>query len=214
MSTEVPAITSPTSLVWPGGDPARVIAELAPLLARPGLVVVRFVATGVGPPTPWPALEQWTTARAVTVADVVADLAVPALELALCADLVVLRAGVTLSLPGPAEAPTAGLTWAAGRGGASALRHALLVGGPLAADTALALGLAHAVVARDAPLPLPDPVSLPAVTAARDLLRCDAGRGRAALELATFRFLFATGHPEEGARAFLDRRPPTFADGG
>ena len=48
--------------------------------------------------------------------------------------------------------------------------------------------------------------------AARDLMRCRAGgtAGRA-LELATFRLLFAAGDPVEGARAFLEKRPPRFS---
>jgi enoyl-CoA hydratase/carnithine racemase len=39
-----------------------------------------------------------------------------------------------------------------------------------------------------------------------------SARGSAglALELATFRLLFAAGDPEEGARAFLEKRDPRF----
>ena len=43
--------------------------------------------------------------------------------------------------------------------------------------------------------------------------RADGGAGRA-LELATFRLLFAAGDPEEGARAFLERRSPRFGGEG
>jgi enoyl-CoA hydratase/carnithine racemase len=79
------------------------------------------------------------------------------------------------------------------------------------AGEAVRLGLAHQLVAADADLPLPDPASTAALTAARDLMRsrADGSAGRA-LELATFRLLFAAGDPEEGARAFLERRAPRF----
>ena len=36
------------------------------------------------------------------------------------------------------------------------------------------------------------------------------GSAGLALELASFRLLFAAGDPEEGARAFLDKREPEF----
>ena len=71
--------------------------------------------------------------------------------------------------------------------------------------------LAHEVVDSADELPLPSPASLAAATAARDLMRSQAaGEPGRALELATFRLLFASGDPNEGARAFLERRNPTF----
>ena len=54
-------------------------------------------------------------------------------------------------------------------------------------------------------------MSVASLTAARDLLRASArGSAGLALELATFRLLFAAGDPEEGARAFLEKRDPKF----
>lgn len=200
-------------LEWPvEGDPGRVLTGLRADLRRPGVVVVRFAASRPGAALPWPLVERWTSSRALTVADVTADLAVPAAEIALCADLVYLRSGVSLHLPEPSAPPTAALTWAFARAGRAALRHGLLGGGVMTAAEAVALGLAQAVLPAGAPLPLPDPRSLAAATAARDLLRSRDLGSRPTLELATFRYLFATGDPEEGATAFLQRRPPRFSD--
>jgi enoyl-CoA hydratase/carnithine racemase len=76
---------------------------------------------------------------------------------------------------------------------------------------AVVLGLATAEVAEDCPLPIPDDASVASLTAARDLMRASArGSSGLALELASFRLLFAAGDPEEGARAFLEKRDPKF----
>jgi enoyl-CoA hydratase/carnithine racemase len=54
-------------------------------------------------------------------------------------------------------------------------------------------------------------MSVASLTAARDLMRASArGSAGLALELASFRLLFAAGDPEEGARAFLEKRDPEF----
>jgi enoyl-CoA hydratase/carnithine racemase len=164
---------------------------------------------------PWVDLEPWTRSRAVTVADLQGSLAPPALDVALCCDLVYLRAGAQVLLPGPDEAPTVGVVWAVARAGRGALARGILTGGAVSCDEAVRLGLAHAVADPGQPLPLPDTCSLAALTTARDLMRSRATRGPGlALELASFRLLFATGDPEEGARAFLERREPEFGHGG
>jgi len=73
------------------------------------------------------------------------------------------------------------------------------------------LGVATAVVPVDEPLPLPKSMSEASLTAARDLMRASArGSAGLALELASFRLLFAAGDPEEGACAFLEKRAPDF----
>jgi hypothetical protein len=66
----------------------------------------------------------------------------------------------------------------------------------------------------ETPLPISRTVSLASCIAARDLARTRSTRRPAlALELATFRFLFAVGDPAEGAAAFLERRTPGFGGG-
>jgi enoyl-CoA hydratase/carnithine racemase len=75
----------------------------------------------------------------------------------------------------------------------------------------LALGLAEEVLADDQKLPFPISASIAALTAARDLVRSAARGGPGlALELASFRLLFAGGDPAEGAQAFLAKRDPAF----
>ena len=62
-----------------------------------------------------------------------------------------------------------------------------------------------------ASLPLPSNLSVAALTTARDLMRSAISGGPGlALELASFRLLFAAGEPAEGARAFLEKRRPDF----
>ncbi len=200
-------------MCWDGARPAPgQLADLLGLAKTPGVLVVRFEGPrGGAEPLDWSLLEAWTRSRAVTVADMAADPGVPGLDLALAADLVVLREGVDLRLPGPGELPSPGIVWAAGRAGPRALRRILLGEGPLAAEEALDLGLVHRVVGEEAPLPLPRPLSGPSLTIVRDLLRSRAAwEGALALEQASFRLLFALGHPREGARAFLERRAPEF----
>jgi len=180
---------------------------------KPGLMVVAFATNHSGDPLPWPELERWTRSRAVTVADINGRLELPALEVALCSDLVYLREGAVLGLPDAECRPSAGMVWALSRAGRPALAAGLLGGGPLAAIEARRVGLAQEVVAPHGELPLPASPGLAALTAARDLMRSRAsGAAGLALELATFRLLFASGEPAEGARAFLDRRSPQFED--
>ena len=151
--------------------------------------------------------------RAVTVADVGCALPSPALEVALCCDLVYLRPGARLELAPSTREAAAGVVWALGRAGGPALRRGLLMGGSMAPAEAVNLGLAAGELAAGAEIPLPEEHALEALTTARDLMRARSGEGGGGvLELAAFRLLFATGAPEEGARAFLEGRPPRFAD--
>lgn len=200
------------SLRWqPELDPMAQLGALVRAASEPGLLVVGFPPRPGGAELPWSAFEGWVRGRAVTVADVEGDIEAPAAEVALCADLVYLRRGVRLDLGDPGEPPPPGVLWALGRAGGEALARGVLEGGWLAAADAVRLGLARAELAPSDPLPLPPPHSRPALTAARDLLRCRAvGSAAMALELATFRLLFATGHPKEGATAFLEGREPEF----
>lgn len=190
------------------------LRELCDRCRSPGVLIVEFIGSRAGRPLPWNELEPWTRSRAVTVADVNGSLAPPALDVALCCDLVYLRVGARLLLPGPREAPTAGSIWALARAGHGALARGMLTGGAVSCDEGVRLGLAHGVVADGSPLPLPDACSQAALTTARDLMRSRATGGPGlALELASFRLLFASGDPEEGARAFLERREPGFGRG-
>jgi enoyl-CoA hydratase/carnithine racemase len=191
--------------------PAEQLGALTAEASAPGLLVVRFEEAAAVGALPWESVEPWLRSRAVTVADVGGELGGGALEAALCCDLVFVRERAALRLPPVDSAPGAGLLWAMVRAGYGALACGLLVGGRLGAREAVQVGLAHQLVAAESELPLPDPASVAALTAARDLMRCraDGSAGRA-LELATFRLLFAAGDPEEGARAFLERREPRF----
>jgi hypothetical protein len=200
------------TLRWqPELDPRARLESLVGAACEPGLLVVVFPRCPRGPELPWRDLEAWVRGRAVTVADVEGDLEAPAASVALCADLVFLRRGVRVDLGDPAEPPPPGVLWALGRAGGEALARGVLEGGWLAASEAVHLGLARAELEPSEPLPLPSPHSRPALTAARDLLRCRAvGSSAMALELATFRLLVATGHPKEGALAFLKGREPEF----
>jgi enoyl-CoA hydratase/carnithine racemase len=196
----------------PGGESGRQLDELVELADRRDMLIVRFLGDGEGTPPPWPRLEPWTRSRAVTVAVIEGPLGSPGLDVALTADLVLVRPSAVLRLPAADAAPSAGVLWALGRAGAQALRIGLLDPHPVAADESVELGLAHRVVRDEEELPVDEDCSLAALVAARDLLRVRSGSasGSLALELATFRLLFAVGHPEEGARAFLERRPPRF----
>ena len=194
-------------------DVSSQLGALCALARRPAVVVVKFPGAATGTAPAWAELEAWTRSRAVTVADVTGPIASPELDIALCSDLVYLRTCAALVMP-PAHDPlTAGLLWSLGRAGRAAVAHCLLDSRTLAPDEAVRLGLAHAVAAADVSLPLPRPHSLAALVAVRDLARARAsGRGALQLELANFRFLFATGDPEEGARAFLEGRNPRFEE--
>ncbi|MEO6260318.1 MAG: enoyl-CoA hydratase-related protein [Thermoanaerobaculia bacterium] len=133
---------------------------------------------------------------------------------ALHADWLVMGAGATLTLRGgetPAPALAGALVWRIG-GRASSL---LLLGpDELSANEALERGIADAVapidVQADALLWTRDWFSSRgnrAFDVAALLLR---SRGGDALERALFAWLFATGEPQEGLRAFLEKRPARF----
>jgi enoyl-CoA hydratase/carnithine racemase len=147
----------------------------------------------------------------VTVADVAGELSSPALDVALCSDLVYLRPRARLRLAASGGPPSDGVIWALGRAGRAALARGLLELDDLSTIDAVMLGVATGTVQEDEPLPLPELMSVASLTAARDLMRASArGSAGLALELASFRLLFAAGDPEEGARAFLEKRDPKF----
>ena len=197
---------------WNHEEEAR--AQIAALVAETreiGYLVVTFPGGGDNDPLPWSALEQWTRSRAVTVSDVAGELSSPALDVALCSDLVYLRPQASLRLAATAGPPSDGVIWALGRAGRSALARGLLEVDDLSAAEAVMLGVGTGIVPADEPLPLPESMSVASLTAARDLMRASAlGSAGLALELASFRLLFAAGDPEEGARAFLEKRDPEF----
>lgn len=204
------------SISWnPDGDGADQLATLVGLSKEPGLLVVVFPAEAAGQSPTERLAGAWIRSRAVTVADVRGPIGGGALEVALGCDLVFVRPDAAFRLAPVEESASPRLVWALARAGAGALARGLLEDGAVAAEEAVEIGLAHALVSPDGELPLPEPASVPAMTSARDLLRCRAGGGAGrALEMATFRLLFAAGDPEEGARAFLERRPPRFGSGG
>ena len=176
-----------------------------------GHLLLNFPGGGDGRALSWSVVEPWTRSRAVTVAEVTGELASPALDVALCSDLVYLRPRARLRLSVSPAPPSDGVIWALGRAGRAALARGLLEEGDVSASDAVALGLALAVVNDEDALPLPETLSVASLTAARDLLRASArGSAGLALELASFRLLFAAGDPEEGARAFLEKRDPKF----
>jgi len=176
-----------------------------------GFLAVDYEGGGDGSGIALEVIGQWTRSRAVTCAVVGGDVASPALDIALCSDLVYLLPMTRLRLATGSGAPTPGVIWALGRAGRRALARGLLSTADLDPDEAKEIGVAHSVLRNREELPIPLGASLTAVTIARDLMRSalpgSAGR---ALELAAFRLLFAAGDPEEGARAFLDKRKPSF----
>lgn len=185
----------------------RLVAEAIDI----GYLVVEYPAGGDGAGLAWSTVAPWTRSRAVTVALATGRLASPALDVALCSDLVYLRPAASLVLSGSPAPPSDGVIWALGRAGRKALARGLLEVGEVSAGEALDLAIANAVVAGGEDLPLPANRSVAALTAARDVLRAGArGSAGLALELASFRLLFAAGDPEEGARAFLEKREPKF----
>jgi len=197
---------------WSHEDEAGAqVAALTSETRELGYLVVTFREGGGGDPLPWSALEKWTRSRAVTVAEIAGELASPALDVALCSDLIYLRPQASLRLAASVGPPSDGVIWALGRAGRAALARGLLEEDDLSAVDAVTLGIATDIVPTDQPLPLPNSVSVASLTAARDLLRASArGSAGLALELASFRLLFAAGDPEEGARAFLEKRDPKF----
>lgn len=198
---------------WTGNSGPQHLAQLLDQAAGPGRMLLRFDASPPGPQVPWRMLEAWTRTRAVTVAEVVGAIASPALDVALCCDVVFIRSDGELRLPSGGEVPSPALVWALGRAGRAALARGLLGGGAIGPQEAVRLGLATAVLGELDPLPWSVDGSIAAVTAARDLMRAGtAGNGARTLELATFRWLFAVGDPEEGARAFLEKREARFGE--
>ncbi len=152
----------------------------------------------------------------MTIADIKCSLSGMALDIAINSDIVYMREGSILEFPNQDVIPSPHLIWAAGRAGRPALRR-LLLGNQkdktgLDPTEAVALNFAAAALPLEGDLPLPEPHSIPALTAARDLMRA-SGSGGHALELATFRLLFASADPNEGALAFMQRRPANFDDG-
>jgi enoyl-CoA hydratase/carnithine racemase len=209
----VPATLSPVRYVeWDTErDPNMQLEALLEETDPPDVLVVRFRSSGPGTSLDRPILERWMSSRVVTVADAACPLTGAALEAALCCDLVYLRSTATVDVGPIDQLPSAGLVHALARSGSAAAARALLSDEALDAETVFGIGLAHGVLAPGEPVPIPDPVSLPALTAARDLMRSAAvGDPGRVLELATFRLLFAAGDPIEGATAFLERRQPDF----
>ena len=194
-----------------GAEVAAQLKALTDEMHEIGYLAVAFPAGGDGGPLPWSILEPWMRSRAVTVAEIAGELASPALDVALCSDLVYLRPQASLRLAATSGPPSDGVIWALRRAGRAALARGLLEMDALSAADAVALGVGMGIVAAEEPLPLPESMSVASLTAARDLLRASArGSAGLALELATFRLLFAAGDPEEGARAFLETRDPKF----
>ena len=193
------------------GGIAEQVERLCAAAAAPGISVVRFRAGGDGEHISWDQIERWTRSRAVTVAEVTGRLASPGLDFALCSDLVYLRPKATLWLSTSRAPPSPGVIWALGRAGRGALYRGLMEISEIEAADAIDLGLANRVISTEDPLPLPDAASIPSLTTVRDLMRAGAiGAPGLALELASFRLLFASGDPNEGARAFLEKRKPKF----
>jgi len=194
-------------------DSTTQLKELELETAQTGFLIVEFSASIESSCFEWKKLESWRHSRAVTIADIGCSLSGGALDVALNSDIVYMRENSFLELPDMDATPSPNLIWAAGRAGRPALRRLLLghQDGTTRIDSseAVALNLIAAVVLSEDDLPLPDLHSIPAVTAARDLMRA-SGSGGSALELATFQLLFASEDPNEGASAFIERRAADF----
>lgn len=129
----------------------------------------------------------------------------------MCCDLLYVRREARLQLSDGKAPPAPGVIWGLGLRGRRALARGLLDLREIDAAECLSLGLAEELLADGDPLPVPAAASIAALTTARDLVRSASGGGPGlALELASFRLLFAAGDPTEGARAFLAKRDPEF----
>lgn len=183
--------------------------------ATPGVLVVRFPEEGDAPPHDARFLERFRTSRAVTVADLAGPVRGGALELVLSCDLLYCRPGAVLDGGPASQVPPFAAVNASRDAGLPALRRLLLDPRPINAEEAVSLGLAAGLLENDEPLPIPSDGSLAALTTARDLMRAGGDESaRLALERAAFRLLFATGAPQEGGLAFLERRDPDFGPHG
>lgn len=192
-------------------DPSAQTARLTAAAAEVGLLAVVFESGGDGSTVPWPVVEAWTRCRAVTLAIVNGAISSPALDIALCSDLVCVVPGARIQTAIGSGPPSPAVIWALGRAGRRALARCLLSTADCDAVEAVELGIAHLELRSVADLPVPESASLNAVTTARDLMRSAVpGSAGFALELAAFRLLFAAGDPGEGATAFLDKRDPSF----
>jgi len=190
----------------------RRLDDLLQWASKPGLLRVQCEdRSRVGSPV-WTKIEPWTRSRAVTFAEIRADLGSPELEVALCCDVVIARRGALLKLVDRGCLPSPAVVWAAGRAGPRALRAILLSGrASMAVEEGRELGLIHRLLGPEEPFPKTAGVSISALTAARDLVRSAVrGAGGMELEAATFRFLFGVGDPREGADAFLEKRAPRY----
>jgi hypothetical protein len=177
------------------------------LAVEPGVLHALFAQPGECSAIDWIGLEPWTRSRAVTVAEVGSTIWGSALDVALCSDLVCLHRGAELRLA--SGEPSPGLVWALGRAGRAALARGLLDPTPIGSDEAVRLGLVQRVLDDGESPVVFDEVSVIALSTARDLMRSSVS-ARSEIELASFRLLFASGDPGEGARAFFDRRSPEF----
>ncbi len=185
--------------------------RLATQAETPGVLVLRFSDGGDAPPHEARFLERFRSSRAVTVADLGGAVSGGALELVLSCDLLYCRPGALLDGGPASDVPPFAAVNASRHAGLPALRRLLLDPSPIGAEEAVSLGLAADLLQNGDPLPIPADGSLAALTTARDLMRAGGGEsGRLALEHAAFRLLFAAGAPQEGGRAFLERRDPDF----
>ena len=207
-----PVDSSVQRVYWNHRDePQEQAARILGAASEIGLLAVEFASGGDGTPAPWSVVEPLTRCRAVTLAIVEGSLSSPALDIAVCCDLVCLLPGARLRFAVGSGPPSPAVIWALGRAGRRALARGLLSTADCDAPEAVEIGIAHLVLRDRADLPVLGPSSLNAVTTARDLVRSAVPGGAGmALELASFRLMFAAGDPAEGAAAFLAKRDPVF----
>jgi hypothetical protein len=126
-------------MIWDHDEDAGAqLGSLAIEAREIGYLTVEFHEGGDGEALPWSAAEPWTRSRAVTVADITGVLASPALDVALCSDLVYLRPQAELRLASGGGPPSDGVIWALGRAGRAALARGLLGVDDLSAAGAVA----------------------------------------------------------------------------